>query len=129
MELTREYGRFNIDTFQGVDLERLGKGLIYQILTHFGMERYDRVGIKDFDLSKSEVGKLTDECSKVLMGVNPRDGIREYRETIKGLIEVVLKLETSNLENSVTVSLKKSFARELQRFTREVVEFDELWEL
>lgn len=129
MYLEREYDWFKSSSISGVELEKLGNNLVSHVLNHIGMMRYSRSGIKVFDITESEVGKLTDASIKVLKGVTPREGLAKYRVSIGELIESVLNIKGKNKSNVVSDSLKDTFARELQKFTREVIYFDEIWEL
>lgn len=125
----REIKNFDVGKYGGVDLERLGKALVEQVIRHFGMMRYEKSGIKVYDITDSEMGKLSDKVLTVFRGIKRSEGIAVYRREITGLLRVVGELEGKKVRGSVVDSLRKAVAEEIKIFSREFIHFEGLWEL
>lgn len=124
-----ELKNFDITEYKGVDLEKLGTALVEHVIRHVGMIRYDRSGIKVFDITESEVGTLSDKVIKIVRGVGPVEGVVGYRKSILGLLNTIDSLEGVREKGSVVRSLQQVVVEELRMFAREFLFFEGLWEL
>lgn len=119
----------DVTRYSGVDLERLGNTIIEHILRHIGMKRYERSGIKVFDITDSDLGKMTDASLTIYKGVNTSDGIDIYRQRLLELLKVLSDLEGSGEGGSIVTSLRSVIIDEVKMMEREEINLEELWVL
>lgn len=130
MNVDTLYETFSVDRYTKSELESLGVRLAQQVLTHIGMIRYNKVKIKTFDFNPQEIGRLTDLAHRLLNGVNIYHGIDDYRNTIMEYIQTIREYKVSrNVKDSVKLTMKKSVASELRRFTSTTLDFEEIWDV
>lgn len=129
MLVRRGLDDFNVREYGGVELERLGNNLVENILRHVGMKRYERSGIKLYDITDYDIGNLMDAVIKVNKGIDKKEGLRDYQTSIKNLLEVIKSMEGQRVKGSVVTSLRMSILEEIKLFKRENINFDDIWEL
>ncbi|PGT90048.1 hypothetical protein COD17_09875 [Bacillus thuringiensis] len=114
------------DVFQSLDLERLspqyteefGRRLTRQILLHIGMVRYaGTVSVKTFDLSRRDIGTLTDGTARLTLGIS-RIGESSYKKEIATLLlyigDMIPVQEEGMLGGSVRKDLRMNMLREMK---------------
>lgn len=127
--VSKEIRDFDVTAYGGVDLERFGKVLVEHVIRHFGMMRYEKSGIKIYDISDSEMGILSDRVLSILKGVDPGEGVSVFRREIEGLLQEVSDLVGVREKGSVVDSLRQVVAEEVKIFSQEFIHFEGLWEL
>lgn len=127
MKHLKIYEEFNISKYKGKDLEDLSRKLILHVLNHLGMVRYDEIGIKEYDLTPSEVGNLVDKTVAIYSGVNKHKGVEEFRVRLQEFIDYIASLTDYKVKNSVKYSLNSIISRELKKFKSDLMDYEELW--
>lgn len=122
-------GEFKVQDYTGKELERLGENINELVLRHIGMKRYERSGIKVYDISAKELGELIDGVIAINKGVEVEKGEKEYQRNLRGLLNTVGGLKGERVRDSVVHSLKTSVVEELKLFRRENIMLEDLWEI
>lgn len=116
------------DTMQSLDLEDIslqcteefGRRLIKQVLIHIGMVRYaGSVSVKTFDLSRRDIGTLTDIASRLTLGVE-RMGERAYKKEIQTLLVYIGDMEPVQEEGMLGGSVRKDLRMNMIREMKDV---------
>ncbi|MFB6499930.1 hypothetical protein [Bacillus haynesii] len=115
MDYDRVYKNFDISQFSSDELEEFGRKLCRQVLLHIGMVRYTAANMKTMDLTAGDLGRITDEAQKLVLGLDVMSGIEAYKESLRALLELVGAMEIKEgVKGSIRKDLKKSFIQEMR---------------
>lgn len=119
MDYADVHESLDVSQLTDIELDGFGRKLSRQVLLHIGMIRYaGSVSIKTFDLSRRDVGTLTDIAAKLVLGVD-RVGIVAYRLEVMNLLTyvgdmVVKPVDGVICSNSVVKDLQNNMIREMK---------------
>ncbi|MFV1457295.1 hypothetical protein [Bacillus mycoides] len=110
----------DVSQLTDIELEGFGRKLSRQVLLHIGMIRYaGSVSIKTFDLSRRDVGTLTDIAARLVLGVD-RLGLHMYQMEVANLLTYVGDMEIKPVDGVIGNSVRKDLQTNMIREMKEV---------